>query len=129
GEGLRGCLGRLPTRHRALKRILWHEEVRRKAVADHLDLPRIASEALDVAVPNLVDAAGVEDQVRQLVEVGENLPRLSRTVVRVDDRELVVVEAEPGEVVRSERVLEDEHAHVEQRSPPLLERRVVTTPS
>ena len=127
-QRLRGRLGCLPTCHRTLESVLRHEHVSREAVADHLDLPSVAREALNVTVANLVDAAGVENEVRQLVEVGENLPRLRRAVVRVDNRELVVVEAEPREVLRSERVLEDEHADVEQRGPPLLQRRVITTP-
>jgi hypothetical protein len=49
--------------------------------------------------------------------------------VRVDNWKLVVIEAEPGEVVLPERRFEDKHPHTEQRRSPLFHRCVVTAPS
>src|SRR3546814_1519640 len=66
--------------------------------------------------------------LRQFVEIRENLPRLCRAVVDVDDRKLLVVEAESREIIGPKGVLKNEDADSLERSPPLLQRCFVVPP-
>lgn len=69
---------------------------------------RPLGQAFNVLVVNGIDAAGTKQKMRELVEQRENLPRLSRAVVDVDNREDIVVEAEPRKAFLAERIFENE---------------------
>jgi hypothetical protein len=57
--------------------------------------------------------------MRKLVEQRKNLPRLGGAVVDIDDRENVVVEAEPRKAFLTERIFENEDADMVKRLPPM----------
>jgi hypothetical protein len=48
---------------------------------------------LDIIIVERVDAARVKEKVRKLMEQREYLPGLCRTVVDVNDRENLIIEA------------------------------------
>src|SRR5688572_17346167 len=60
--------------------------------------------------------------MRKFVEQREDLPRLCRAVVDVDDREFVIIDAEAGILVCLERILKDENSDFRNRAPPVFER-------
>ena len=70
----------------------------------------------------------MEEQVRKLMEQRENLPGLRGSVVDVDDRELVIIEAEPGIVRLPERVLENIDTDTQKHPAPLFQRRLRIAP-
>ena len=100
-----------------LERRFRQKKLRRKTVAQHFDVPGPLGQTFDILVVKRVDAAGVKQQMPELVEQRENLPGLRRAVVDVDDRENVVIEAEARKALLAERIFENEDADAVTRAP------------
>src|SRR6266404_1798599 len=64
----------------------------------------------------------------QFMEQSENLAGLGRTVIDVDDRKFVIVEAETGIAIYAKCVLEDENARALKGVPPRFQRAFVVRP-
>ena len=89
---------------RFVKPISRHHCPCRHAVADDLGPPVFPRKAIDEFVACRIDAAGSEEKMRQFVEQREDLPGLRRRIIDINDRELVVIQAEPGIARLSELV-------------------------
>jgi len=70
----------------------------------------------------------MKQDVPEFVEQRENLPRLGGRIVRVNQWERVVVEAEPEKALNAKGVLENEDTRLLQDAPPRLQSRVVVAP-
>ena len=98
---------------RFVKPISRHHYPCRHAVADDLDLPVFPRKAVNKFVACRIDAAGSEEKMRQFVEQREDLPGLRRRIIDINDRKLIIVQAEPGIARLSELVFEYMDADVE----------------
>src|SRR5688572_27251983 len=113
-------IGGLATSESRVDLFFRHQELRREAIAEHFNAPAVVREARHEGVAEGVDTTGMEEQMCEFVEEGENLARLGRAVVDVDNREDLVVKGEARVLVDPECVLEYEDARLEQSAAPFL---------
>src|SRR5262249_26242749 len=86
GKQIGRALGRRPPGESSFKNALGNKKLGRKSVAYDLDFLAILWQALNKIVGQHVDTAGVEQQMRQLMEEREDLARFRGAVIHIDER-------------------------------------------
>ena len=80
----------------------------------------VGRQIVDIVILGGIKAAAMEQQLGKFVKQGENLPRLGRRIVDVDDGKFLVVEAESQISVIAKLVFEDLDANMKEGfSPPV----------
>ena len=104
-----------------IKSSIKQEQPRRQAVADDLYAAMVGRQIVDMVILGGIKAVAMEQQLGKFVEQGENLPRLGRRIVDLDDRKFFVVEAESRISVIAKLVFEDVDANMKEGLPPLVQ--------
>jgi hypothetical protein len=121
-------LGRWLASEDLIECFLRNQKARRHTVADDFYPAVISRQFVNKPIAGPINPAGMKEQVRQFVKQRENLPRLGCSVVHINDRELVIVETEPGIIWLAELVFEDIDSDAQKYLSPFFERCLRVAP-